>query len=169
MTYGFEIVKDGIFKRTYTIFDLANDRINFTAEIVGTFNPRIYLYNSNGKEEFECIKSRGWWNNWIITKKGITFAEFKRIGGLCRGEYILKTETELLRASISLGAYYEFLEDIGKVKFSFNRRAFNTKCLVEVSENFEPMIALSISLILNLIIEQQAAAGASAAAAGAAV
>ena len=163
MTYGFEIIKDGLFKRTYTVYDLANDRICFTAEIVGAFNPRIYLYNSEGNEEFECVKSRGWWNNWIILKKGMTFAEFKRVGGICKGEYFLKTETEQLRAPIAMGTYYEFHNELGKVKFSFNRRAFSTKCLVEVSENFEPMIALSVSLILNLILEQQTAAASTAA------
>ncbi len=162
MNYGFEIIKDGIFKRTYTVYDLANDRISFTAEIIGTFNPRIYLYNAEGNEEFECSKSRGWRTNWIITKKGMTFAEFKRTGGLCKGEYILKTDTEQFRAPILMGPYYEFLNEIGKVKFSFNRRTFSGKCLVEVSEDFEPMIALSVSLILNLIIEQQSVVTASA-------
>ena len=160
MTYGFEIIKDGIFKRTYTVYDLASDNMSFTAEIVGMFNPRIYLYNSEGNEEFECIKSGTWRENWIIAKKGMTFGEFKRVGGLCKGEYILKTETELFRSPTIMGRYFEFINEIGKIKFSFNRRAFSGKSLVEVSENFEPMIALSVSMILNFIIDQQAAVAA---------
>ena len=87
----------------------------------------------------------------------MTFAEFKRVGRVCKGEYLVKTEMEQFRAPIAMGMFYEFHNEIGKVKFSFNRRAFSGKCLVEVSENFEPMIALSVSFILNLIIDQQAA------------
>ena len=37
-----------------------------------------------------------------------------------------------------------------------NRRAFSGKCIVEVREDFEPLIAISTAFILNYIIEQQA-------------
>ncbi len=77
-------------------------------------------------------------------------------GGICSGEYIVKTGLAEYRAPTSISSYFEFHDATGKAAFSFNRRAFSGKCLVEVREDFEPLIAISVAFILNFIFEQQA-------------
>ncbi len=166
MTYGFEIVKDGIFKRTYTVYDLANNSISFKAEIIGTFKPKIIVFTYEGVEELQCTKIGGWRENWKVSKKGLVISEFKQGGGLCSGEYILRTGYQTYLAPRTIGSFFEFQDDIGKIKFSVNRRSFSGKCIIEVSESFEPLVAISVGLILNLIIEQQAAVVVSTAAIG---
>jgi hypothetical protein len=162
MAFGFEIIKDGIFKRTYTVYDLAQDIGVFQAEVIGMFKPEIIINSTEGFEELRCIRFGGWRNRWFVEKKGFHLFEFFSSGGICSGEYIVKTNTEVLRASRSMSSYYEFFNEIGKMVFSFNRRAFSAKCIVEVREDFEPLVALSVAFILNYILEQQTAAAVAA-------
>ncbi len=68
----------------------------------------------------------------------------------------MKTGSAEYRAPSSMSSYFEFHNEIGKIVFSVNRRAFSGKCIVEVREDFEPLIAISTAFILNYIIEQQA-------------
>lgn len=157
MAFGFEIIKDGIFKRTYTVYDLAQNISVFQAEVIGMFKPEIIINISEGYEEIRCIKSGGWRDRWFVEKKEYHLFEFFSSGGLCSGEYIIQTGSEVYRASRSMSSYFEFINEIGKVVFSFNRRAFSAKCLVEVREDFDPTIAISAAFILNYIFEQQAA------------
>ncbi|MCG3220266.1 MAG: hypothetical protein H7641_02705 [Candidatus Heimdallarchaeota archaeon] len=65
MAFGFEIIKDGIFKRTYTVYDLAQDIGIFQAEVVGMFKPEIIISNADGYEELRCIKTSGWREKWF--------------------------------------------------------------------------------------------------------
>jgi hypothetical protein len=163
MAFGFEIIKDGIFKRTYTVYDLAQDNVVFQAETIGMFNPEIIISNAEGFEEIRCIKTGGWRSNWRVEKKGFHLFEFSYSGSICAGEYIIKTNIERYRSPKSMSSYFEFHNEIGKIVFSVNRRNFSGKILVEVREDFEPLIAIGTAFILNFIIEQQAAAGATVA------
>lgn len=163
MAFGFEILKDGIFKRTYTVYDLAQDNVVFQAETIGMFNPEIIISNFEGFEEIRCIRTRAWRSSWRAEKKGFHLFEFSSSGSICSGEYIIRTDTEVYRAPISMSSYYEFHNEIGKIVFSINRRAFSGRIIVEVREDFEPLIAIATAFIINFIIEQQAAAGATVA------
>jgi hypothetical protein len=163
LAFGFEIVKDGIFKRTYTAYDLAQDIGVFYAEVIGVFRSEIIIRNSEGFDQLRCIKSGGWRDRWYVEKKGYRLFEFFSSGGICNSGYLIKTDLKIYRAPRSMSSYFEFYDEIGKMVFSFNRRNFSGKCLVEVKEDFEPLIAISTAFILNFIIEQQAAAGASVA------
>ena len=124
MAFGFEIVKDGIFKRTYTVYDLAQDIGIFKAEVIGMFKPEIEISSIEGYEELRCIKAGGWREKWFVEKKGIPLLELFSSGGICSGEYIVKTGLAEYRAPTSISSYFEFHDATGKAAFSFNRRAF---------------------------------------------
>ncbi|NPD88848.1 MAG: hypothetical protein HGN29_08985 [Asgard group archaeon] len=158
MAFGFEIIKDGIFKRTYTVYDLAQDIEVFQAEVIGMFRPEIIISEINGYEGLRCIKAKGWNERWSVEKNGISLFEFYSSGGICSGEYIIKLGSKIYRAPRSMSSFYEFHDDIGKIVFSFNRRTFSGNCIVEVREDFEPMVAISTAFILNFIFEQQVTA-----------
>ncbi|MHA1955075.1 MAG: hypothetical protein ACXAAM_07425 [Candidatus Heimdallarchaeaceae archaeon] len=160
MAFGFEIIKDGIFKRTYTVYDLAQNIGVLRAEVIGMFNPEIEISSIEGYEELRCIKAGGWRDKWFVEKKEIPLFELFSSGGICSGEYIVKTGSAKYRTPRSMSSYFEFHNEIGKIVFSVNRRAFSGKCIVEVREDFEPLIAIGAAFILNYIIEQQATYGA---------
>ena len=156
MFYGFEIIKDGIFKKTDTVYDLALKSKIFKVNIIGIINPEILMHDIKGKEILKCFRTSRWRESWIVLKDGSTFIDFRSVGGICKGEYMIKTGNSHFRTPKTIGSYFEFNNDIGKLKFSVNRRSLSGKCLVEVKEDFEPLLALGTALILNQILEEQA-------------
>ena len=163
--YGFEIEKVTAFRNHYVINDLAREKTILEADVYGGFRSLLSIRNLDEEEILSAYKTSFWGNTWNIFRKGEKIASFTSIGNACNPEYQIRTEiSKYIVSRIKFSNYYVF-DSLGKEVISLVRDGwgFSMRYIVEVNDDFEPLIALGVALILITIIQQQTAAATSGA------
>lgn len=163
--YGFEIVKVTAFRNHFVINDLARDKPILEADVFGGFKPVLTICDLDEYEILSAKKTSFWGNSWNISRKGEKIAVFNSTGTLCNPEYQIRTEiSKYIVSRIRFDNYYVF-DSLGKEVVSLARDGwgFSMRYIVEVNDEFEPLIALGVALILITITQQQTAASTSGA------
>ena len=133
--YGFEIEKVTAFRNHFVISDLDENEI------------------------LSANKTSFWGNSWNIFRKGEKIASFFSTGSACNTEYKIRTEISKYIVSRIKFTNYSVYDSLGKEVVSLVRNGwgFSIRYIVEVNNEFEPLIALGVALILITITQQQTA------------
>ncbi|MFW9852312.1 MAG: hypothetical protein ACFFDS_05190 [Candidatus Thorarchaeota archaeon] len=158
--YGFEIEKVTAFRNHYVINDLARGKTILEADVFGGFKPVLSISDLDEKEILSAKKTSFWGSTWNIFRKGEKIASFISTGNACNPEYQIRTEISKYIVSRIKFANYIVFDSLGKEVVSLTRDGwgFSMRYIVEVNDEFEPLIALGVALILVTLIQQQAAA-----------
>ena len=163
--YGFYVEKEsGLMTSKYNIVDLSRDKIILKAEFYGSFKPQIYIMNLHEEVIISAKKVSFWGNKWIIERKNMILAEVYDSKSMCNSDVEIITESERIIASRMKVATYQALNSMGREMFLFEKETWTLreKFQVEVKDEFEPLIALCVSFIMNNLIKQQQSAASTA-------
>ena len=164
--YGFIVERtSGIFTSNYAVIDASRDKVIMEAEFYGGFKPQFNIMDMNQELLITTRKTSFWGDRWEIKRKGIILAEVRKsIGSICNQNISIITDSEQFIVSRSRINTFQAIDRMGKEVFLFEKESWTLKekFLLEVSDEFDPLVALSVSLILNYIIKQQQVASSTA-------
>jgi hypothetical protein len=135
------------------------------AEFYGGFKPQFNIMDMNQELLITARKTSFWGDKWEIKRKDIVLAEVRKsIGSWCNQDIAIITDTEKFIVSRARISSFQAIDRMGKEVFLFEKESwtFKDKFLLEVNDEFDPLVALSVSLILNFLIKQQHAASSTA-------
>ena len=156
--YGFVIEKSsGIFNNKYDVIDASRDKVVMKAEYYGNFKPQIFIMNLDESVVMTAKKTSFWGNSWKVERKGIEIAEVRdATASACNTDFEILTDSESIIASRMKHFTYQCVSSLGKEVFLFEKSwTLREKFLLEVSEDFDPLVALCVSFIFNGFIKQQ--------------
>jgi hypothetical protein len=161
--YGFEIEKVTAFRNHYIINDLARGKRILEADVFGGFKSELSICDLNENEILHANKTSFWGSSWNIFRKGEKIASFISTGNACNPEYQIRTEISKYIVSRIKFSNYCVFDSLGKEVVSLVRDGwgFSMRYIIEVNDEFEPLIALGVALILITIIQQQTTAATS--------
>ena len=146
--YGFQI-------NSHYVKDLAvNENIlRYTGE--GYNKPVITIYDKDDNEIIKMIKQSYFGFSWEISKKEGKIANFRKSGKPFSKQFILETKDGNYIVTKQRGRRYIFSDILGKeIALLKAEGAFSSTNLVEIRENYDPLIILCVSIIfVYLIIE----------------
>ena len=147
-TYGFNI------NRPY-VTDLAvNENIlRFTG--VGYNKPVITIYDKDDNEIIKMKKKSYFSFSWEISKKEEKFGNFRKSEKACSKQFKLESNDGNYTVIKLRGRRYIFYDNLGKeVALLKTEGAFSSTNLVEIKENYDPLIILYVSIIFVYLIQE---------------
>ena len=156
--YGFAIYPQmSLFKLSYDIVDLANDKKMFTVKKEGSMRSNIHIYDYEGQEIIRAKKPSFWKNKYLIEKKGFHIATLFFTNSLCNNRIYIDTDSERFIGTRIRGRSYQFLDLEGNLVFHYERNdsLFHNEYLLEVYDSIQPEIAILSSIIIDIVFRGQ--------------
>ena len=146
--YGFKI------KKQY-VTDLAENKNIFRFKGEGYFKSEITIYDKDDNDIIKIKKRSSFSFSWEISKKEEKIADFRGRGIACGKHFNIETKDGNYTVTRHRLRRYTFNDNLGKeVALLKTEGTYSLTNLLEIKENFDPLIALSVSIIFVYLIRK---------------